>query len=126
MAKSPRALSPLEQEVMTVVWDSGPSSAEAIGGALRRPLTNASVRTVLRRLESKGYLRHRVDGRTFIYESRIGPGAAVSGAVRRIIDRLCGGSAARLLLGLLDEGVIDQRELRDLERQLAERRKEKP
>jgi BlaI family transcriptional regulator, penicillinase repressor len=126
MAKAPRALSPLEHDVMTVVWDRGPSTAETIGGALRRPLKNATVRTLLRRMEAKGYIRHRSEGRTFVYEGRVRPGQAASGAVRRIIDRFCGGSAATLLLGLVDEGVIDRRELRELEKRLAERKKGKP
>ena len=126
MAKIHRPLSPLEHEVMTAIWDRGPSTAEAIGAALRRPLKNATVRTLLRRMEAKGYLRHRVDGRTFVYEGRVGAGQAASGAVRRIIDRFCGGSASRLLLGLVDEGVIDRRELRQLEQRLDERRKAKP
>ena len=126
MARASRALSPLEHEVMTVIWAQGASTAEAIGGALRRPLKNATVRTLLRRMETKGYIRHRVDGRTFVYEGRVQPGQAASGAVRRIIDRFCGGSAATLLLGLVDEGVIDRRELRELEKRLGERKKGKP
>jgi BlaI family penicillinase repressor len=121
MARTGAALSPLEHEVMTVIWGRGPSTAEAIAGALRKPLKNATVRTLLRRMEGKGYLRHRAEGRAFVYEERIAASQAASGAVRRIIDRFCGGSAARLLLGLVDEGVIDRRELRELERRLAER-----
>lgn len=125
MARPASTLSPLEHEVMTLIWDRGASTAEAIAGALRRPLKNATVRTLLRRMEAKGYVRHRVEGRAFVYEARVRPGQAASGAVKRIIDRFCGGSAARLLIGLVDEGIIDRRELRELEKRLAERGKGK-
>ena len=118
-------LSPLEHDVMTVIWRRGPSTAEDIAGALRRRLKNATVRTLLRRMEAKGYLRHAKRGRAFVYEGCLGPDQAASGAVRRIIDRFCGGSAATLLVGLLDHGVIDRRELRALEKRLDQREKEK-
>jgi predicted transcriptional regulator len=110
---------------MAVIWRRGPSTAEDIAGALRRKLKNATVRTLLRRMEAKGYLRHAKQGRAFVYEGAIAPDQAASGAVRRIIDRFCGGSAATLLVGLLDHGVIDRRELRALEKRLGEREKER-
>ena len=123
MPRATSTLSPLEQEAMTVIWDRGPATAEAIGAALRRPLKNATVRTLLRRMETKGYLRHRTEGRAFVYEARIAAGQAASGAVRRIVDRFCQGSVAALLLGLVDEGMIDRRELRELQKRLEEKRK---
>jgi predicted transcriptional regulator len=125
MASAKPTLSPLEHEVMAVIWRRGPSTVEEIEPALRRRLKNATVRTLLRRMEAKGYLRHGKRGRAFVYEGCLGPDQAASGAVRRIIDRFCGGSAATLLVGLLDHGVIDRRELRALERRLAAREKER-
>ena len=60
-------LSPLEHEVMAIVWQRQEATAEEIVVALRRPLKNATVRTLLRRLESKGYVRHSAEGRAFVY-----------------------------------------------------------
>jgi BlaI family penicillinase repressor len=108
---------------MTVIWDGGSATAGAIGAALRRPLKNATVRTLLRRMEAKGYLRHRTEGRAFVYEARVAAGQAATGAVRRIVDRFCRGSVAALLVGLVDDGLIDRHELRKLEKRLVEKRK---
>jgi predicted transcriptional regulator len=109
---------------MRIIWARGPATAEAVGAALSRPLKNATVRTLLRRMEGKGYVRHRADGRAFVYEARVQPGAAVTTAVRRVVDRFCGGSVERLLVGLVDEGLIDRDELRALERRIAERERD--
>src|SRR5882672_8319150 len=60
-----------EQQVMDYLWTHGPSSSEACREALAssRPMKDSTIRTVLRRLEEKGYLTHEVDGRTFIYKA---------------------------------------------------------
>lgn len=122
MSALPGSLSPLENEVMQIIWSRGPSTAEEIAASLHRPLKNATVRTLLRRMEAKRYVRHRVSGRAFVYESRVAQGEAASTAVRRIVDRFCAGSVSRLLLGLVDDGVIDRRDLRAIERKLAQRK----
>jgi predicted transcriptional regulator len=58
------------------------------------------VRTVLRRLEEKGYLRHEVDGRTFVYHATQHRRGVAARAVQQIIDRFCGGSVEQLLVGM--------------------------
>ena len=64
-------LGALEQLVMDHVWASGPATAESVREALhsRHAMKDSTVRTVLRRLEEKGFLRHEVDGRTFVYRA---------------------------------------------------------
>ena len=59
----------VEQLVMDYIWTHGPSSSEACREALAssRPMKDSTIRTVLRRLEEKGYLTHETEGRTFIY-----------------------------------------------------------
>ena len=59
----------LEREVLNLVWKLGPSSADAVQKLLGKPLKESTVRTVLRRLEAKGYLNHTLDNRTFIYKA---------------------------------------------------------
>ena len=123
MRPSTTALSPLEHEVMTVVWRRGTATAAQVLDDLRKPLTNATVRTLLRRLEAKGYLRHAVDGRTFVYAPRVAETQAATGAVRRIVQRFFGGSTSKLLAGLVDEGLIDPGEVRALSKRLERSRR---
>ena len=122
-----RALSELEHVVMDFLWSSGPSSSEQVreGLASRRPMKDATVRTILRRLEDKGYATHRVEGRTYIYRGSERPQNVAIRAVRQIIDRLCGGSVEELLVGMVDHEVIDRRELESLAKKIARQKNRK-
>lgn len=116
-------LGEVEQAVMDYIWSRGPSSAEACREALAssRPMKDSTIRTVLRRLEEKGYLTHQIEGRTFIYRaSELRRNVAVR-AVKNIIDRFCGGSAEQLVLGMVDNAVLNRRQLERLARKIAER-----
>jgi predicted transcriptional regulator len=108
---------------MAVVWRAGRATADAVRAGLSKPLTNATVRTLLRRLEAKGYLRHTVQGRAFVYTPRVAEGQAAQGAVRRLVQRFFGGSASRLLVGMVDEGLIAPDEVRALARGLRQSRR---
>jgi predicted transcriptional regulator len=77
------------------------------------------VRTVLKRLEGKGHLTHRVDQRTFIYEAADTRGRAAARAVKRIVDRFCSGSLEEVLVGLVDTRILDRRELQRLAKKIA-------
>ena len=120
-------LSNLEHLVMDALWKRGPSSAEDIRLALAKKhfMKESTARTILKRLEDKGYARHRVEGRTNIY-SGIEPRANVAArAVRRVIDNLYGGSVEELLVGMVDSEVVDGQELASLARKIARRKSEK-
>ncbi|HOK45347.1 MAG TPA: BlaI/MecI/CopY family transcriptional regulator [Bryobacteraceae bacterium] len=123
--KHRKPLSELEHVVMDFLWEHGPASAEQVREALadRRPMKDSTVRTVLRRLEEKGYLTHRVEGRTYIYTGVEPPQDVAASAVRQIIDRFCGGSVEQLLVGLVNNDVVDERELQRLAQRIARRRK---
>lgn len=106
---------------MEVLWKQGSATSEQVRLALakRHFMKESTARTILARLEQKGYVRHRVEGRTNVYsciEAQANVGAR---AIRRIIDRLYGGSVEELLVGLVDNEVIDRRELADLARKIA-------
>jgi predicted transcriptional regulator len=119
-------LSPLEHDVMEVVWQKGAVTADEVRAAMAaRDLKNATVRTLLRRMEEKGYVTHRVEGRVFIYGAAIKPQRAAAGAVRRVLDRFCGGSVERLLVGLLEARVVDPSQLRALSRKVSRARHER-
>ena len=116
-------LGDVEQAVMDYIWAHGPSSSEACREALKgsRPMKDSTIRTVLRRLEEKGYLTHTVEGRTFIYRPADARQNIAVRAVKGIIDRFCEGSAEALLLGMVDNDVLDRQQLERLARKIADR-----
>jgi len=117
-------LSALEQLIMDFLWERGACTAEACreGIADRHPLKDSTIRTLLRRLEAKGYLRHEVDGRTFLYRPMEQPQKVAAHAVKQIIDRLCGGSVEELLVGMVDHEVLDRKELQHLAQKIASKK----
>jgi predicted transcriptional regulator len=112
-------LGDLEREVMQLVWAHGPVTAEAVREKLSRPLKESTVRTVLRRLEEKGYTTHTVDGRTFVYQAAEERGRVAAKAVQRIVDWFCNGSVEEVLVGMVDRAMLDQKQLRALADQVA-------
>ena len=125
-ARKPRKpLSELEHLVMDVVWQRGTATAEDVRTALaqRHPMKESTVRTVLKRLEEKAYVTHRVDGRTNVYSGSDAPQNVAAKAVRQIIDRFCGGSVEQLLVGMVANDVVDERELQQLAQKIARRKK---
>jgi predicted transcriptional regulator len=107
-------LGDLEREVMQLIWANGPLTAEFARERLARRLKESTVRTVLRRLEEKGYVNHALDGRTYVYQATHPRGKVAAKAVQRIIDLLCNGSVEEVLVGMVDNAMLDQRQLRAL------------
>ena len=112
-------LGELEHEILSLVWARGPLTAEACRTALARPLKDSTIRTVLRRLEEKGFVEHTVEGRAFYYTAASRPSDVAAKAVQNVIDRFCGGSVEALLVGLVDRDVVDGSELERLARKIA-------
>jgi BlaI family penicillinase repressor len=115
----PADLGDLEREVLQLVWQHGEITAEGVREALNRPLKDSTVRTVLRRLEEKGYLAHAVENRTFLYRPAETRQLVAARAVKRIVDWFCEGSVEDLLVGLVDTKVVDRRELQVLAERIA-------
>jgi BlaI family transcriptional regulator, penicillinase repressor len=124
MAK-PRGLGGLEQQVLEYLWAHGPSTGEAVRVAVgtERPLSDSTIRTVLRRLEAKQYVKHDVDGRQFLYSAAREPRRVATEAVRNVIKTFCRGSLEELLTGLVDHRVVDSAELRRLAAKIEEQEK---
>lgn len=104
-------LSELEREVMQLIWAAGTITAEAVREQLPRRLKESTVRTVLRRLEEKGYVAHTVDGRTYVFQATMARRQVAASAVRRIVDRFCNGSVEEILVGMMDAKMFDRRQL---------------
>jgi BlaI family transcriptional regulator, penicillinase repressor len=102
---------------MRVVWDSGPCPVEAVYEVVsgKRNLKETSVRTILRRLEQKGYLRHEEQGRAYVYRAAEPARSLAARAVRQIIDRFCKGSVEDLVTGMVESKMLSKGELDRLE-----------
>ncbi|HXA56082.1 MAG TPA: BlaI/MecI/CopY family transcriptional regulator [Candidatus Acidoferrum sp.] len=118
----PRNLGEVEQLVMDYVWTNGPCTAEACRESLAdsRPMKESTIRTILRRLEAKGYVSHTLEGRTFIYRAAEARENVAVRAVKHIIDRFCDGSAEQLLIGMVDNDVLDRKDFERLARKIAQ------
>ena len=81
------------------------------------------MRTLLRRLEQKGYLTHETEGRAYVYRATEPSRSLAARAVRQIIDRFCRGSVEELVSGMVDAKALSNAELTRLEEFVRERRK---
>lgn len=110
--KSTKAeLGELERDVMQIVWSHDSVSADAVREKLDRGLKEATIRTVLRRLEDKGLVTHEVDNRTFIYRAAEARERVAARAVKRIVDWFCDGSVDEVLVGMVDSDMLDKAQL---------------
>lgn len=106
---------------MDILWKQGPGTAEQVREALapKHVLKDSTVRTILGRLEQKGYVNHTIEGKAFVYNWVEKPRNVAVRAVRQILDRFCDGSLEQLLVGLVENEVVDRAELQQLASKLA-------
>jgi BlaI family penicillinase repressor len=124
---SHRSLTDLQQAILDRLWSSGPATADHIREALRpaHRLKDSSVRTLLRRLEARGYVSHRTEGKAFVYEATMAPARLASRNVRQIIDRFWSGSVEQFLTGMVDEKILTPGEIARLARKIHRAKKTK-
>lgn len=125
MARSKSAtLTEAELRIMNVLWDRRSATVHEVLQALpsRPNLAYNSVLTIIRILETKGYVKHVKDKRAHIYIPRIDRKDATRFEVRHLVSRFFGNSHEQLVLNILEEGSIDADELARV-RQLLERGK---
>ncbi|MGA3047931.1 MAG: BlaI/MecI/CopY family transcriptional regulator [Terracidiphilus sp.] len=118
-AHDPSELGELERNILSIVWSHSQITAEQVRESLGRPLKDSTIRTVLRRLEEKGYLAHSVEDRTFVYRPAQTRQRVAGRAVKRIVDWFCEGSVEALLVGMVDSRVLDRAELQRLADRIA-------
>jgi BlaI family transcriptional regulator, penicillinase repressor len=115
----PAELGELERSILSIIWRMSAITAEQVREELGRPLKDSTIRTVLRRLEEKGYLTHSVEDRTFLYRPAQSRQRVAGRAVKRIVDWFCEGSVEALLVGMVDSKVLDRAELQRLAERIA-------
>ena len=102
--RRPKVLTEAELELMDTMWELGEATAQSIQEASpssRKP-SNSTVRTILRGLEQKGYVRHRAEGRIYVYEPVLGRDEAARKMVQDVAHRISGGSAKVLIQRILE------------------------
>jgi BlaI family transcriptional regulator, penicillinase repressor len=123
--KTNAPLTPLELEIMTVLWKTGEAGVQTVQEGLpkERTLTYSSVQTMLNLLVKKGKATRELHGRAFLYRPAMERSSVVRLALRDLIDQLFGGSAEDLVVGLVETSQLDADKLSELHHQLKKRGK---
>jgi predicted transcriptional regulator len=100
-----------ELEIMRIIWKLGEASARQIQENLSGVRHYNSVMTIIRVLERKNHLTHREDGRAHIYRAVVNPEKARTRVLKHLIKHVFGGSAASLVLNLVETGDLTFEEL---------------
>jgi predicted transcriptional regulator len=100
-----------ELEIMKVIWKLGEASARQIQENLSGERHYNSVMTIIRVLEKKNHLIHREDGRSHIYRAAVNPEKARTRVLKHLVKHVFGGSAASLVLNLVETGDLTFEEL---------------
>jgi BlaI family transcriptional regulator, penicillinase repressor len=124
MARPPSTiLTDAELRVMRVLWERGEVTIGDVCDALRPPAARATVQTMLRILERKRYVKHRTDGRTFVYRALVDDQTASGRAVDHLVERFFDRSEGALVMRLLDRRGADAATLRRVRALLDEEEK---
>ena len=117
-------LGDLQLAIMGVLWDLGKATASEVHAALleERGLAVTTIKTMLRKMEDRGIVAHRSQGRQFIYRARVKETDVRSGMVGDLVQRLFLGDSTALVNHLIDAGEIDADELNELRTRLASKR----
>jgi len=113
---------PLELEIMKVVWQKNETTVRDVYEVLRerRKVAYTTVMTMMGVLEGKGHLKRRRDERAYVYRPARPESAAVRSMVREFVDRVFDGAAQPLLVQLVKDRRLTRKELEDLAREIEE------
>jgi predicted transcriptional regulator len=119
------SLTPLELEIMNVLWETGPANVQTVQARLAgRDLAYTTVQTMLNVLHRKGRVKRRLQERAFLYSPLLSRQKAVTQAVGDMIERFFGGSADSLVMNLVETRKLTPQKLAELQK-LVEQPKEK-
>jgi predicted transcriptional regulator len=119
------SLSKGEMEVARVLWDLGTATVREVHAAFPadRPIDFTTVQTYLRRLESKGYVRAALEGRTRVYTPRVRPQTVIRETLDDLVERLFGGETLPLMRHLIEDRGISDADLAELRRLLDKKKR---
>lgn len=118
-------LGDLQLRIMQILWGQGDATVAEVHAALaqERELAYTTIATMLRKMEGRGLVKHRLDGRSFVYQAAVGEEAVSQGMADHLVDRLFEGSLSDMVHHLLTTREVSREELSKLERMIAEMKK---
>ena len=117
----PETFTPRELDVMSILWDLDSATVAEVQERMGDPLAYTTVLSVLRTLTEKGFVRHEVEGRAYRYHPLVDWTAAGQRELRRLVKKVFKGSPELLLVQLVSDRGMDERELRRLRKLVDER-----
>lgn len=114
-----------EREVMEIIWDHGEVGVLEVTKILnqQRPVARNTVRTLMERIKEKGWLTHRVEGRSYRYSATVPREESLGQRVMDMVDKACGGNPEKLMMALLQYRGLSDEESRRIRKMLNEARK---
>lgn len=121
----PPSLSPAETEILRLVWQLEKATVQQICDALPsdRTIAYATVQTLLRRLEKKGYVRHKLHGKAHVFYAAVKREKVVKQTVVEFVERLFGGDPLPLMMHLADQTDLDPADIERLKKLIQDRAK---
>jgi BlaI family penicillinase repressor len=119
----PHRLGDLQLEIMKTLWQRGEATVTEVHGDLQaeRGLAPTTIATMLSKMEKKGIVAHRTEGRRYVYRPEVSEDAVRRGMVAEIRDRLFQGDPVALVSHLLEEHEVDPDEIEELKNLIAQR-----
>ncbi|MHC4387684.1 MAG: BlaI/MecI/CopY family transcriptional regulator [Planctomycetota bacterium] len=114
--RKPPAVSPGEIEILRIVWQLGQASVQGVCEKLpaKRRIAYATVQTLLRRLEKKGYLKHYTEGKAHVFFPAVKSEDVIKRSISDFLDRLFGGDPVPLMHYLAEHGKIGEEDIEEL------------
>ena len=119
-------LGDLQLQIMKLLWSRTEASVADLHQSLQdeKELAYTTIATMLRKMEARGLVKHRLEGRSFIYRAAVREDAVTRGMADHLVDRLFAGSLTDVVSHLLSTREVGLDELSELERLIAQRRKD--
>ena len=118
-------LTPLELEIMHVLWNEGASNVQAVQQHLERELAYTTVQTMLNILHRKGQVKRALKDRAYFYSPVVTRSLVVGNHLSDLVERLFGGSAESLVMSLVETKHLTPKKLARLQKLIEENRGEK-
>jgi len=108
-----QAMSPAETEILRLVWQLNEGTVQEVWDQLppKRKIGYKTVQTLLRRLENKGYIKHKINGKAFVFFPVVKRDYVIKKTVIDFLDRLFGGDPRPLMQFLAEDGRIDAEDI---------------
>ena len=124
--RKPHRLGDLQLRILKVLWQRREATVADVLEAVRdhSELAYTTIATMLRKMEARSLVTHRTEGRVFIYAPRVAEEDVSHGLASQLVDRLFKGSLLETVNHLLTSREVSREELRQLEKLIAERKKQ--